>query len=68
MIYEAMSSYKAVVALLEMARDFNPGSIPVRHLLECRESLDPYLYLTSVNEESTTENLTIAIILKWVSE
>jgi len=38
------------------------------NIIEARYLCDPYLSLINIDEESSNEQLTLAVIIKWVSQ
>lgn len=61
-----ISTYTQVSALLSEAQNYIAGSVDMVELLCARDHCEPHLNLINVTEESTAEQTTLAIILKWV--
>jgi len=62
-----VSGYNRVTNLLAQAKKYSPVVLNMLNIIEARYLCDPYLSLINVDEDSSSEQMTLAIILKWVS-
>ncbi|KAF6040711.1 hypothetical protein EB796_000978 [Bugula neritina] len=61
-----VSGYNRVTNHLAQAKKYSPVVLNMLNIIEARYLCDPYLSLINVDEDSSSEQLTLAIILKWV--
>lgn len=56
-----------MTSLLAQAKKYAPVASNILNILEARDLCDPYLSVIHIDEESSNEQMTLAVILKWVS-